>query len=107
MRGTRESWAKRVARWKRSGLTARKFAAREGVKAGTLTFWSWKIASDARRASRKPAPVKPIKFVEVAAPVAAPHARFEIDAGSWRVHVPSSFDAEALRRLLDVLEVRR
>ena len=44
---TRETWAVRVREWKRSGLTATAFAEREGVNAGTLTWWSSKLGRSA------------------------------------------------------------
>jgi hypothetical protein len=37
---TRDTWAARVRDWKRSGLTADDYAEREGLKAGTLKWWS-------------------------------------------------------------------
>src|SRR5882724_11292302 len=42
-RESRATWARRVRRWTRSGLTAERFARREGVNAGTLSFWRWKL----------------------------------------------------------------
>ena len=37
-----EAWGKRIERWRRSGLTAAQFGAREGVNPHTLAFWKWK-----------------------------------------------------------------
>ena len=42
-RAPRHEWAKRVERWKQSGLTAAAFAAREGLNAGTLFWWSSRL----------------------------------------------------------------
>jgi hypothetical protein len=47
-RRTRRWWQGTVARWKRSGLTANAFAAREGVAAGTLLGWSSRLNRDIR-----------------------------------------------------------
>jgi hypothetical protein len=46
-RASRAEWAMRVERWKASGLTAKEFAAETGLKASTLTFWSWKLRREA------------------------------------------------------------
>lgn len=111
-----------MARWRRSGLGARQFAAREGVNARTLVWWRWKLADgreDARdhgRGGRRDHPAVrdekgdvlaqvPIDFVELVTPVSA--EPFEVEgAGRYRVRVPVRFEGAALARLLDVLEQR-
>ncbi len=51
---TRATWAARVRDWKRSGLTANDYAEREGLKAGTLLWWSSQVASaDLETAGRR------------------------------------------------------
>jgi hypothetical protein len=127
-RASRDDWAKRVERWKDSGLSAKVFAAEVGVNASTLSYWKWRLAADskkriARKRTRKntavvtrksPAKktaslaVRPLSFVEITkASSAAVAEPFEIELVSGeRVRVPSSFDAEALARLLAVLERR-
>ncbi len=35
-----------MAKWRRSGLSARAYAAQEGLKASTLSWWSWKLQRD-------------------------------------------------------------
>jgi len=37
-------WATRVERWKRSGLSAEEFSAREGLRAARLSWWRWYLA---------------------------------------------------------------
>lgn len=37
-------WARHVEQLEKSGLSVRKFAAHQGLKAGTLSFWKWKLA---------------------------------------------------------------
>lgn len=103
-------WAKRVERLERSGLSVRTFAAREGLKAGSLSFWKWKLAQGQRRASAA-APVAPLKFVELTAAAStapAGPAILEVVLRSGRmVRVPSGFDAAELARLVGVLEEAR
>jgi hypothetical protein len=103
-------WAKRVARFERSGLSIRTFAAREGLKAGSLSFWKWKLA---QRKSPRPGTdcVAPLRFVElttkaVRTPAAA--GCFEVVLSSGRtVRVPGGFDAAELARQVGVLEEAR
>ncbi len=112
-RESRETWAKRVERWKDSGLTAKEYAAELGINAHSLSWWRWRLSSagsptpraarSRRRASRDSA--APLTFVEL--PAAATSEPFEVVLpSSVRVRVPAGFDAAALGRLLDVLVAR-
>lgn len=86
--------------WKRSGLTAADYAERQGLKAGTLTWWS----SELNRTT--PASLRP-PVVEVT--VAAGHAESALEVmlvSGVRVAVPVGFDEATLARLLTVLERR-
>jgi transposase-like protein len=127
-KSARETWAKRVERWKDSGLTANEFAAEMGFNANTLSHWSWKLSQEKsaspatapkRRRSKKPRPRRskprrkrtakpePVAFIDVSPVVSGGrNQRFEIELGSRRLFVPPQFEAEALTRLLDVLEAR-
>jgi hypothetical protein len=79
-RASRDEWRRPVDRWKDSGLTAKEFAAKTGINAGTLQFWSYKL--------RRPAP-----------------RRFEVELGNGRrLRVPATFDASALKALFAILE---
>jgi len=98
-RGTREQWAERVERWRASGETAKAFAARERVNAGTLAWWS----SLLRRAAPSPA-----GFIEVAsvAALAAPGYIELVLRDEVRIRVSGNFDPSLLRRVLAALEAR-
>jgi len=101
-RETRVEWAKRVERWKRSGLTAKKFAAREGVRPGALSWWKWHLR---KRPSVSAPPV--VEVVGLAlAPMSESSAIEVVLHSGVRLVVPASFDAESLARLLTVLEGR-
>lgn len=103
MRTREQEWGERVAGWRRSGLTAKRFAASIGVNAGTLTHWAWRLGRGQRRAAAVPVRA----LVEVMS-TAVCDERFEVVvAGGRRVHVPAIFDAAALERLLAVLEAER
>jgi hypothetical protein len=115
----REEWAKRVERWRDSGLTTAEFAAELGINPKTLTYWAWTLKREASGKKR----VWPSKkamgartmvgagattaksgpaFVEL--PRHGSSARFELEVRGRRLHIPSAFDAQQLRALLEILE---
>ncbi len=94
---TRETWAVRVREWKRSGLTAAAFAEREGLNAGTLTWWSSKLGRTAGVLARPP-----VFEVKLAARANAGALEVVLRSGV-RVVVPVDFDETTLSRLLSVL----
>lgn len=47
-RRSRAWWSKTVERYKRSGLTARAYAAREGLSVSTLSWWSSQLVRGTR-----------------------------------------------------------
>lgn len=115
---SRDTWAKRVERWKDSGLTAKEFAAELGVNAHSLSWWKWRLSSEAttpksgrsgRRSTRRSTQVAttPVTFVEVTTAAAITEPLEIVLPSSVRIRVPSAFDAATLGRLLDVLEQRR
>ena len=112
-RESRETWAKRVQRWRDSGLTAKEYAAELGVNAHSLTWWKWRLTSRGASASpsrvgrpRRAPTVGPLTFVEVPATPAAESIEIVLPS-SVRIRVPTAFDASTLSHVLDVLEQRR
>lgn len=113
-RDAREVWAKRIERWKDSGLTAREFAAETGINANSLTHWRWKLTAEAK--PRKPRSITPAPsaaephFVEVVTAAPVPASALEpievVLVSGLRLRVPIHFDETALRRLVVVLEAR-
>lgn len=101
-RTSRDEWALRVQRWKRSGLSAEAFARREEVSPGGLTWWRWKIGHD-----ETPAPADDAAaFVRVEAPlVSSDLIEVALDNGRI-VRVPAVFDEAVLARVLAVAESR-
>lgn len=106
----RQEWAKRVERWRDSGLTSEEFAAELGINARTLTYWAWTLKQEAagkkrkwpakRRPQREPAEVRPA-FVEVGSMA---KARFELELRGRRLLIPDGFDPQQLRALVAILE---
>ena len=117
-RETREVWAKRVERWRDSGLTLKEFASEIGVNANTLAGWRWRLRPESSDVARgTPEPPRFLEIVaspELSEPSAEPAGSkrpapepFElILSGGHRVRVPVEFDGRALRRLVDALEAR-
>jgi transposase-like protein len=103
MRTSREKWAKRVERWKDSGLTAKEFARELGLNPRSLVFWKWQLGRAATPARAKLERSKPLPLVELAVSAGSPQFEVEVRGGR-RLIIPSSFDGDALRRLLAVLE---
>jgi hypothetical protein len=106
-----EQWAKRVKRLERSGLSIRTFAEREGLKAGSLSFWKWKLGRDRGQNQRGvAAQAEPVQLIELRTETAARPATepFEVELRSGRrVRVTAGFDAAELARLVVVLEEAR
>ncbi len=129
-RSDRQTWLRHARAWKKSGLSCGEFAKRNGLKAGTLSWWTWKLRASgedvpggreprATRRSKKPRkprkpqkPRKALPFVEVtpvveAAAGPATTCAVELEAGGLVVRVGTGFDDAHLCRVLDVLEARR
>lgn len=105
MRRKREAWPELLARWKASGESAAEFGSRIGT--GAATLYRWRREFRRTTAGRGTAPAL-AKLVEVRPTVIVADARFEVRLADGRsVGVPPSFDAEALGRLLHVLEAAR
>jgi len=120
----REKWAKRVERWKDSGLSAKQFAAEIGINARSLSWWRWHlakaepsptVAAPRRRRRRstttetaltKPLAITPMTFVEMTAPMSTDLLEVILPT-TVRICVRPGFDGATLGRLLDVLEQRR
>jgi hypothetical protein len=111
-RADRETWAKRVERWKDSGLSAKEFAVELGVSPKSLAWWKWQLTKEdaptrrrVRRARTKAA-ISPLTFVEMSASPTRESLEVVLASGA-RIRVPVDFDPAALGRLVDVLDKRR
>lgn len=118
----REQWARRVERWKESGLPLKAFAAELGINARSLSWWKWElsksdVSTSAPRPRRRRAraslaaaaltkTISPMTFVEMTASVVGEPLEIVLPS-TLRVRVPVGFDDTTLARLLDVMERRR
>lgn len=88
------------------------FCRRKRLKPSTLQWWRWRLRTAGRPTGGGTAPGgrEPLRVWEAAAPRATDGSRQRSECFELRwsdglcLRVPSDFDAEALRRLLDVLE---
>ena len=117
-RTSRAVWASRVAGWQESGLTAKAYAKRIGVKPGTLTHWKWQLGRESRdrdqpspclsSSDQAEAHVDGVSFVEVitggSVELGAEPFEIVLSHGRRVVRVPARFDAKSLQALLAVLE---
>jgi hypothetical protein len=123
-RTTRAVWKKRVARWERSGHSAARFAARNGVNPYTLKWWKWALGAERARRPAAASTIEAAQFVELVhgggqpAPdgTAGPSAGRDQDEGEDRVEVrlpggvrvflPARFDVSAIAGLVAAFERR-
>jgi hypothetical protein len=109
MRNSRDEWRKRMERWRDSGLNAEQFAAKAGINAWTLKAWKYRLSKEGRPSDERknwPRFVEAIPaLVETQGGTVQQDRGFELELGAERrLRIPASFEAEALQRLLAVLE---
>lgn len=112
----RDEWAKRIKQWTQSGLTGAEFAQQIGVKESTLRHWKWQLNKLALTERWSPTRPQRAAFVELIEPsrrtsatsgvITAPEPFELVLSSGLRLRIPMLFDRDALRRLLDALEVR-
>ena len=95
---TRETWKRRVAGWKASGLSAESFALGRGFNADALREMGEHLL--------KAAPEVRLARVEILAERVA-EVPVVLRAGAVRVEVVSGFSRETLAAVLDVIEGRQ
>jgi transposase len=107
-------WQDHIAGWKSSGLSLRLYSEEQGLKAGTLSYWSSRLkAQSAEAPAPSSGPEATFLAVRVAEPTVAmpmpepPDERIELALPGGRVvRVGRGFDAATLDRLLEVVERR-
>ncbi|WP_437586156.1 IS66 family insertion sequence element accessory protein TnpA [Sorangium sp. So ce1000] len=106
---SRRIWRDRVARWHKSGHSARVFAEQEGISAGTLYSWSRRLGmkrNEYRQRSEKatlPA-LLPVVVAPSSATTCSPGTALEIVFPDGAVvRVPPAFDDDTLARVVRAL----
>ncbi|XXX73294.1 hypothetical protein WMF30_37165 [Sorangium sp. So ce134] len=106
---SRRTWRDRVARWHKSGHSARVFAKQEGVNAGTLYSWSRRLGmqrSEYRKRSEKATLPALLPVVVAPAATTAPSSGAPLEIllpDGAVVRVPPSFDETTLARVVRAL----
>ena len=108
---SREIWQQRVRAWRASGLSAPRFAQREGLQVRSLYHWSWQLGADIGTEQRiekiTPSPEIPhSSFVEVPSVGVVPNQNtfIEISLPSGiQLKVPQNFDPVAVQKLMSAL----
>ena len=95
-------WRERIEKWNASGLTAREFASREGVRVERLFFWKRRLRASSAMA------VAGISFAKVSVqPVSAETAGAEplelVTRSGHVIRIRPRFDERALLQLVSVL----
>jgi len=104
-RSPRDIWAKRIERQAKSGLTVKEFCAKHDCNPHTFAGWKWRLgreAKSAKKSRKRRSASTPLSFIELP----STPLMIEVALGRWTVRVPSSFDDDALRRVLELLEER-
>jgi len=101
-------WAKRVERWKRSGLSAAAYGAREGIPGDQLSWWKWHLGRKAsvpqRGAGAAPVTFVPARLVDRGPPVRA-EGQVEVVLGNGRlVRVVGAVDLKVLADTIRAIE---
>lgn len=100
-----------IKRWEESGLSLRRFGLKEGISYSRLVYWrrklrpgttkSKKVAATKPRAKADLVPVKVVSDETPSSPDASQLTAWLPNGVS--IDVPSGFDQQELRRLVDVL----
>jgi transposase len=99
-------WRQRLAQWRRSGLTIRRFCERRGLS--QPSFYAWRrelLRRDARCAAATTTAPSTTTFVPVqVVPAPTPSPLELVLRGGRILRVPPGFDTDTLRRLLATLD---
>ena len=102
---TKAEWTERVKRWGKSGLGREELAEGEGINAKRLTWWRWKLRTEAVASpTREPVRFLPVRVVgEAMVTTVVAESAVEVVLGNGRtIRVLSGFDAVTLARVLRV-----
>jgi transposase-like protein len=106
-RRSREEWARVVAEWRASGVTAQRFAQLRGIRVSTLRWWASALR---RELGHHPAPSSTVEFIEVPphqelAELQGPHFELTLPNGC-RLSFPCDVELPRLADVFAALEVR-
>ncbi|HTP28884.1 MAG TPA: hypothetical protein VMK12_24895 [Anaeromyxobacteraceae bacterium] len=100
----RETWAKRVAEWRSSGLSARAYCEGKDFTQGGLRYWAYSLEGRPRTRGIRIARVVRVKGLRLSEGK-GPEAVLVLEVGSARIGIGPGFDRETLAGILEVLGV--
>ena len=95
----RQEWISRIEAWRASGLSARAFAAREGVSVSSLFGWSRRLSMETGPRFLRVVPIPQAPAVEFPAGTAS----LVIAIGSATIQVDAGFDPLLLSQVVRAL----
>jgi hypothetical protein len=108
MQLTKEQWTRHVEAWRSSGSSAREYCQGRALKVSGLRYWSSRIRREAGQALNET--FEGARFAKVRTTKGAkgrvrssPPSPLLVHVGEVRVEVAGDFDADTLRRVLEVL----
>jgi hypothetical protein len=105
---SRDEWRTRIDEMRGSGLTCEEYCAQQGLHPKTMAWWERTLRKGGRASKARSRTRKAPTFVEVTGALAvATDLRLELEVSGVKVRVPGEFEADALARVLSVLEARR
>jgi hypothetical protein len=115
---TREEWAKRVERWKDSGLSLGEYSREVGISASSLKWWKWRLDADANPTESERRPKKYRRGLPKQVPAAVTFVELPLSGkrqapveivltSRIRIRVQADFEVATLERVLAVLGTRK
>lgn len=113
-----KEWSRLVEQWRRSGRSAKEFAASKGVHPTTLSWWAWRLGSRVKRgavasAARRTAVARgPVQFLPLQVVTdavgegprnPAVETAVEMDVGGVVIRVRRGFDREVLAAVWELV----
>ena len=97
-----KTWAKRVAAWRGSSLTAGEFATKVGVSPRTLRYWAWRLERESKHALVRVVRTQDTVTgpVQIAVSPLGPETTIELVSGESRVVVRMGAGREELAQIL-------
>ena len=101
----RETWARRVAEWKASGLSSPKFCAGKEFTAGGLRHWAYRLEHGAPTRRSQVQFARVVRTTGTLARAAGDDRSVEVivEIGGARLLVRPGFDRETVAGLVEVL----
>ena len=92
-------WRKHILEWEQSSLSQAKYCRENRLSESSFSGWRRKLGIEPVESITPPAP----QFIELTTSSALTPV-LKLERGEFTIHVPANFQANDLRRLLEVLE---